>query len=524
MAVLHTEYLVFSALSYCIFNENDIDKNVFELLDSNDDNSKERILLKNDVILALNFLKGWENIGHNLVNFLKEWYIVDILDRTFDGKSAKKSGFYGIVFGKKNDNNDYKNLVIAYRGSQLFPIKEAYKDFIETDFFIGLGKKPKQFDEGLELYKKILEKYDYKDVRLTGHSLGGGIAQYVAVMSPICTENHEFIPKTITFNAIGILVENMIRIEDFLIFNDSYDIVKRIGYDYKWEKILKAIQSIFYKKIDEISEKNKIQLNDFEQRSFNSQFLSIGENKVKEADIKELINSIATKENLVLYKEGLKILKDFKENKKYSRKVKSYVHSLDFTASFLPHVGKTIYVDKALKETVGVLCKKTPLNLQTFQKEMMNYHLFDVFIPYIAISYGISNEDYEYYFSKELNLLYISASIRKLIYEEKLSLKIIILFHKQKRSLTHAELLNLKTQIISDIENIKENFLYKNQIIDSLKKLNENEIKTIWFETIDRLPSPFEQLDVFDYILYVYNVKNLKNLVKPITSPKLIFN
>ena len=55
MAVLHTEYLVFSALSYCIFNENDIDKNVFELLDSNDDNSKERILLKNDVILALNF-------------------------------------------------------------------------------------------------------------------------------------------------------------------------------------------------------------------------------------------------------------------------------------------------------------------------------------------------------------------------------------------------------------------------------------------------------------------------------------
>ena len=50
MAVLHTEYLVFSALSYCIFGKEDIDKNVFELLEFDEDNSKERILLKNDII------------------------------------------------------------------------------------------------------------------------------------------------------------------------------------------------------------------------------------------------------------------------------------------------------------------------------------------------------------------------------------------------------------------------------------------------------------------------------------------
>ena len=163
MAVLHTEYLVFSALSYCIFGKEDIDKNVFELLEFDEDNSKERILLKNDIILAFDFLSGWENIGKNLVTFLKEWFIVDILDKTDDGNSTIKSGFYGIVFGKKNGNKGYKNLVIAYRGSQLFPLKEAYRDFIETDFLIGMGKKPKQFDEGLELYKKVIEKYDYKN-------------------------------------------------------------------------------------------------------------------------------------------------------------------------------------------------------------------------------------------------------------------------------------------------------------------------------------------------------------------------
>ena len=85
MAVLHTEYLVFSALSYCIFGKEDIDKNVFELLEFDEDNSKERILLKNDIILAFDFLSGWENIGKNLVTFLKEWFIVDILDKTDDG-------------------------------------------------------------------------------------------------------------------------------------------------------------------------------------------------------------------------------------------------------------------------------------------------------------------------------------------------------------------------------------------------------------------------------------------------------
>ena len=226
MAVLHTEYLIFSALSYCIFKKEDINENVFCLLDDEENNHRERILLKSDVFSAFDFLRSWKAIGKNLMDFLKEWYIVDILDRTDDGHSSKKSGFYGIVFGKKDDKGGYKNIVIAYRGSQLFPIKEAYRDFIETDFLIGLGKKPKQFDEGLELYRETIIKYPYTDVRLTGHSLGGGIAQYVTVMSFLYTKNREFIPKTVTFNGVGILVENMIKIE--LIREDNFNIIYKL--------------------------------------------------------------------------------------------------------------------------------------------------------------------------------------------------------------------------------------------------------------------------------------------------------
>ena len=103
MAILHTEYLILSALSYCVFKTEDIDKNVFNLLDDENIDSRERILLKNDVFSAFDFLGNWNIIENSLLSFLNDWYIVDILDKTDDGDSIEKSGFYGIAFGKKNN-------------------------------------------------------------------------------------------------------------------------------------------------------------------------------------------------------------------------------------------------------------------------------------------------------------------------------------------------------------------------------------------------------------------------------------
>ena len=81
------------------------------------------------VFSAFDFLGNWNIIENSLLSFLNDWYIVDILDKTDDGDSIEKSGFYGIAFGKKNNLSEYKEIVIAYRGSQLFPIKEAYWTF-----------------------------------------------------------------------------------------------------------------------------------------------------------------------------------------------------------------------------------------------------------------------------------------------------------------------------------------------------------------------------------------------------------
>lgn len=513
MAILHTEYLILSALSYCVFKTEDINKNVFNLLDDENLDSRERILLKNDIFSAFDFLGNWNIIGNSLLSFLKDWYIVDILDKTDDGTSKEKSGFYGIAFGKKNNLNEYKEIVIAYRGSQLFPIKEAYRDFVETDLQIGLGKKPKQFDEGLELYRKIIDRFSYKEVRLTGHSLGGGIAQYVALMSELYTNDENFVPKTLTFNGIGILVDGMIKIEDFINLDNSYELVKQLGYESRWDKISKLMYNNFVKKIPKYLKNSKFLLGEIDLKSFSSQlFLSSGYT-IKDEEIFSLFNSLVTEDNIKNYNRGLYFIKNFKENKKFLSKVKNFAHSKDFTASFFPHIGRTIFIDKRLKEKENRVFKKTPLNLMAFQKDMMTYHLFDIFIPYISINYGLTNEKSEYYLSRNLSFLYVAAAIRKLIYEEKLGKITILFYYKNLSNVTSIALKNVKQDILINLRLNKDNLIYKEQIIYWLENSEEKIFKNLWFEVIDRLSSPYENKDIYDYILYTYNNKNFKKLL-----------
>lgn len=52
-----------------------------------------------------------------------------------------------------------------------------------------------------------------------GHSLGGGIAQYVAVISSV---EMDYIPETYTFNGVGIDREGILNIKDFLKFEKIF--------------------------------------------------------------------------------------------------------------------------------------------------------------------------------------------------------------------------------------------------------------------------------------------------------------
>lgn len=101
--VSHAESLLFSALSYCLFKEEDIGKNLNELLNDSDDNkvNRDRLLLKSDFFLVFDYSNNWTSIYKNIENLLKSWYVLDIMDKTSLGNSKRKLDFIVLLFAKK---------------------------------------------------------------------------------------------------------------------------------------------------------------------------------------------------------------------------------------------------------------------------------------------------------------------------------------------------------------------------------------------------------------------------------------
>lgn len=92
----------------------------------------------------------------------------------------------------------------------------------------------------------------------------------------------------------------------------------------------------------------------------------------------------------------------------------------------------------------------------------MKYHFFDMFIPFIKGKFSEKNLNDIYNFSSQINLFYISSQIRRLIYLEKLSTELIIIYYKQNKKLSDKDYLNLKTIILNDLKKQKD-LLFKNR-------------------------------------------------------------
>lgn len=111
-----------------------------------------------------------------------DWDIYKVFNRN------SQSGFYAVAFKKD------KQVVLAYRGSDMvteeFPLDEC-NDWTGTDFkFSILNKLSGQFDDAdnsLKRLKELLIKDGLKDdsveITLTGHSLGGALTAYEALVS-----------------------------------------------------------------------------------------------------------------------------------------------------------------------------------------------------------------------------------------------------------------------------------------------------------------------------------------------------
>lgn len=93
-----------------------------------------------------------------------------------------KSGFSAFVI--KNGNK----VVISYCGS------DDTKDWVQSNIPMFLSKMPAQSNDAIAVYEKIRQQYPHAQIILTGHSLGGSLAQIVGAVFDV---------ETVTFNAYG---------------------------------------------------------------------------------------------------------------------------------------------------------------------------------------------------------------------------------------------------------------------------------------------------------------------------------
>jgi hypothetical protein len=88
------------------------------------------------------------------------------------------SGFQGSAF--KNGNK----VIIAYRGSDnILDGEHRSSDWLRTNLDLGMNKYTDQLTCAIYMYEKVKELELEAEIHITGHSLGGALAQFVFVYS-----------------------------------------------------------------------------------------------------------------------------------------------------------------------------------------------------------------------------------------------------------------------------------------------------------------------------------------------------
>lgn len=328
-------------------------------------------------------------------------------------EDMEDDGFYAVAFMKEND------IVIAYRGTE----PDKIEDLI-ADLYIGfLNRNHSQLVSAYLFVEYIKELYPNKNIHLTGHSLGGCLAQYAFV----CT-NKKY--PTVTWNALG-LGKHKNTITDGIFWGN--DITDYIGLyslelqDKLEEEVLdkngnikneiilltekENIDSIFNilnPRVTEIYEKGEYIVG--KKGFFSLKFVDsnyVGKDKEE--------RNILTKKQKEKLEEELRIksiqiywlLRGIKNYqlcfKATSNKIKNYYNSKDWTALLQTREGETVDV------LTGDICEqektddtKIKIVKQTLDKSGFNYHGVNDFLLYMNKEGMIEPGKYNEIFTKNL--------------------------------------------------------------------------------------------------------------------------
>lgn len=504
------EYLLLSTLSYANFRNRDKGKTIEELF-YGDEETRKRIM-KN----AKSFLS--EESRPHLFEFFKEtfreWEIYHVDNRTESGRNfySKASGFYAVVFKKKD------RYVISYRGSERFPLEDAYKDFIETDLLLGMGKRPKQFMEGYEVYTDVLSMVneDGETISLTGHSLGGGIAQFVALMAD--KDGHR-VPYTCTWNAVGINKSGIIGVDDFIDFDSSL----REVYPFKKEEIgvllnLKESYLDFLvrdlRKRGYIKDRGNVKVDDttlishevtpeiieefvkYTKLDKQLSSFSIGTRRALFQDkdfVKRLLTLPSLKKNLL---DAKMFIEKIKENTAYREVIVNFCHSKDLTVSLFNHLGSVYLIDKEFEEK-EVKASSFFKNIFLFTKSVKDYHFEDVFLPFL-----VTEGDNRGRFSHHLNINYIVSILRKVIHFNRQEDRELLIRYYKLEEVAKEDVPHLKTLLLNGVRRSKDDILYSDQAMGAIEKFDAEDLKLTWNRMKNKLVSPYEATDLYDIITF----------------------
>ena len=131
--------------------------------------------------------------------------------RVIDFNENKNTGFYADVLSNGND------IIIAYRGT------ESGQD-IRNDVAMAKSKIPAQATDAIRIYDKVKREHPNANITVTGHSLGGSLAEIVSGIRG---------NLAVTFNAYGVgdmfKNKNALKEDNVVNYVNEYDAVSMVN-------------------------------------------------------------------------------------------------------------------------------------------------------------------------------------------------------------------------------------------------------------------------------------------------------